>query len=185
MNQSPNAKPPPEVEVDVEGYRPSLPDWGVYLYWPEDGEACIHPEDVEVAKQLIPSRRVLLRNKWDGEFYWLEYGDRCIRVRPTMWVAVPAIDLHVNQQVEVLSHHGENDPGVFRIHEILFAVEQGKIEYFIKRGDLPLERSFDRADLRPIHVRHHLRVGYFQHEQPKSDPPEDLERLDVGPLLDD
>lgn len=181
MNQTPNAKPPPEAE----GYRPSLPDWGVYLHWPDGGEACIHEEDLEAVKQLIPSRRVLLRNRWDGEFYWLEYGDLCIRVRPSMWVAVPAIDLRVNQQVEVLSHHGANDPGVFRIHEILFAPDQGRIEYFLRRGELPLERSFDRSDLRPIHVKHHLRVGYFQHERPKADPPEGLERLDVGPLLED
>ena len=181
MNQNPNTEPP----LEAEGYRPSLPDWGVYLHWPEGGEACIHADDVEMAKQLIPSRRVLLRKKWDGEFYWLEYGELRIRVRPSMWVSVPNIDLHINQQIEVLSHHGENDAGVFRIHEILYSAEEAKVEYFLKRGEMPLERGFDRSDLRPIHVRHHLRVGYFQHERPKSDPPEDLEKLDVGPLLED
>lgn len=164
-------------------YRPDLPDWGVYLRWPEAGENWIHDEDRQTALALLPGRRVFRRSQWDGEYYWLHYGQTTIRVKPTMWVSVPSVDLEVGNQVEVLSLHGQNDPGVFFLSEILYSPRTGEIEFYVKRADVQIPRSFSRDDLRPIHVRHHLRTAYYQHAVPKSNLPDDLQLLDVGESL--
>lgn len=163
-------------------YRPELPDWGVYLYWPTDGEGWIHPDDIAVAKQLIPSSRVFHRLRWDGEFYHLRYGQLVIRVRPSLWLPVLDNDLEVGQQVEVLSRLHLNDPGIFRIADIRVAAESNVCEYSLHGTLLKLEKRFRREDLRPLHIEYHLRVGYYQHPTPSSQIPADMELLNVGDL---
>ena len=60
---------------------PDMPDCGVYLAWPDDGTQWIHPDDIELATQWIPSNRVLRRHSYDGEYYRLQYGEQKIRVK--------------------------------------------------------------------------------------------------------
>ncbi len=170
---------------DPISYRPELPDWGVYLRWPLDGETWISAEDIAVARQLIPSRRVFKRFHWDGEYYHLSYGDHLVRVRPSLWTRVDQLDLAVGQQVELLHRHGENDPGVFRVHEILLSTCHERFEFYLLRDELVIEKAFTRDDLRPIHVSHNLRAGFYEHELPKSSKDGNSERLDVGDLLGD
>lgn len=165
-------------------YRPELPDFGVYLRWPIEGVDWIHPDDRAVAKGLIPSRKVLRREKWDGEYYWLRYGDQTIRVHPSMWVRVAETDLAVDQQVELLSCHGEHDAGIYRIAEIFFETKSQSIEYVLRRDRLEIPHFFQREDLRPLHVTHKLRDGFYQHAPPKSQLPPGIDLLDVGDLLD-
>ncbi|MFN3191839.1 MAG: hypothetical protein ACE361_15110 [Aureliella sp.] len=166
-------------------YRPDMPDWGAFLRWPEDGEQWICDEDVEVVRQLVPSRRVWRRTDWQDGFYHLCYGETKVRVRPSMWTAAPAIDLEVGQQVEVLSKQGENDPGIFRIREILLTECLTACEYVLQRDEMPLEHVFQRNDLRPIHVRYELRSGYYEHQRPRAQQLESSELLDVGDLESD
>jgi hypothetical protein len=163
-------------------YRPALPDWGVYLRWPGNGEAWIHPQDIGLVRGLVPSRRVFRRSRWDGEFYHLHYGELRFRVRPSMWVRVPNIDLEVGQQVELLSSQQKNDPGIFRIAGILFVPARGEIEYALHGEELTLKRKFSRDDLRPLQVQHQLRAGFYEHPPATSNLPEDIELLDVGKL---
>ena len=164
-------------------YRPRLPDWGVYLRPPECGEEWIHPEDRPVAQALIPSRRILKRRKWDGEHYHLHYGGHRLRVRPTLWLQVPPVDLEVNQMVELLARLGANDAGIYRIADILYVPEAATIEFHLRRDELVIERTFSRDDLRPLEVHYELRSGYYAHPVPASKPPADIELLDVGDLL--
>lgn len=172
----------PDSEATAAGYRPALPDWGVYLRWPSDGDAWIHPEDVDLVQRLIPSRRVFRRSAWDGEFYHLHYGELTFRARPSMWVRVPDTDLEVGQQVELLSRHQENDPGIFRIAGIFFVPASSEVEYALLNDELTLKRRFSRADVKPLQVKHNLRVGYYEHPPVTSDIPEDVDFLDVGRL---
>lgn len=172
----------PESKPAEDSYRPELPDWGVYLRWPNDGEAWIHPEDVGLVRRLIPSRRVFCRTAWDGEFYHLHYGELNFRVRPSMWVRVPDIDLEVGQQVELLSRHRQNDPGIFRIAGIFFVPTTGEVEYALQNDELTLNRRFCRIDLKPLRVTHELRPGNYEHPPVTSNIPDDVELLDVGRL---
>lgn len=171
---------PPHNDVS---YRPDLPDWGVYFRWPDNGDEWICDADLKHAERLLPSLRVFKRDEWDGEFYHLRYGEITIRVRPSMWTSVPSVDIGVGQQVELLERHGENDPGIFRIHDIWYSLTKQECEFTLGRNDMPLAKRFSRKDLRPIFVQHHLRSGFYEHAQPKSNLPNDLERLDVGDLL--
>ena len=34
------------------------PKYGHYPWWPEDGDQWVHPEDIELARSMIPSPRV-------------------------------------------------------------------------------------------------------------------------------
>lgn len=172
-------------EPDGAVYRPDMPDWGAYLRWPDDGDSWICDQDIEMAKELLPSPRVFRRDHWDGEFYHLRYGQLILRVRPTMWTKVPPIDLSVDQQVEVLGRHGENDPGIFRVREIFYSATTQRCEFILGRRDLTLAKRFVRADLRPTSVKYHLRVDYYKHEKPKLQSSGEADMLDVGDILSD
>lgn len=163
-------------------YRPELPDWGVYLTWPSEGQSWIHPADLSLALRLIPSCRVFHRTRWDHTFYQLHYGELTIRVRPTLWVRVESVDLYVGQQVELLARNGTNDPGIFNIRDILFCPRKQQIEYSLSQRGMTLKRRFAREDLRPLRIVHSLRSGFFQHLPQTSNFPPDLELLDVGEL---
>ena len=163
-------------------YRPELPDWGVYLSWPTDGQSWIHAADLSLAVRLIPSRRVFHRTRWDRTFYQLHYGDWSIRVRPTMWIRVDAVDLQVGQQVELLSREGANDPGIFTIRDVLYCPRKRVVEFALSQRGMTLPRMYAREDLRPLRVMHKLRSGFFQHAPQRSSLPPDLELLNVGNL---
>jgi hypothetical protein len=175
----PNADP-----ITGTSYRPELPDWGVYLTWPTDGQSWVHPADLSLALRLIPSRRVFQRTHWDRTFYQLRYGELSIRVRPTLWVQVAAVDLQVGQQVELLARNGTNDPGIFTIHDILFCPRKQAIEFSLTQRGMVLLRVVSREDLRPLRVVHQLRSGFFQHLPQTFKFPPDLELLNVGELTD-
>lgn len=164
---------------------PELPDWGVYSRWPMPGHSWIHAQDISLAIQLIPSGRVFKRSYWDRTFYLLHYGKARFRVRPTMWQPVEQVDLEVNQQVELLSCFGRNDPGIYRIAEILYSPRSQRIEFRVRRGSMELPESYLREDLRPLQVTRKLSPDLYNHPLPKAHFPTDLEFLNVGSLFDE
>ena len=182
----PPLPPIPAIASDAavsHALRPDLPDWGAYMRPPEDGVAWIHPQDIEIAQALIPSARVFRRSQWDGEHYWLHYGEITLRVRPTLWILTPPVDLDVGEQVELLSRYGANDAGIYHIADILFNARQNQIEFHLRRDDLVIGRPFVREDLRQLHEQHELRAGFYRHELPKAVLPDNIDLLDVGDLL--
>ena len=166
----------------VISYRPELPDYGAYLKWPTPGEDWIHPEDRQQASELAPNRRIFRRHKWDGEYYWLQYGETSFRVKPTMWLPVPPIDVLVGEQVEVLQSKGDHDPGIFRVVEVLFNPQSRQVEYFLRRGEMKLATPFARSALRPIKITHKLRQTNFDFPAPKARTPVGVSLLNVGEL---
>ncbi len=175
-------QPPTDDPILETSFRPELPDWGVYLNWPAEGQSWIHPADVSLALRLIPSHRVFHRTRWDRTFYQLHYGELTIRVRPTLWVRVESLDLQVGQQVELLAQNGENDPGIFTVRDILFCPRKQEIEFSMSQRGMTLHKRFSRANLRPLRVVHSLRSGFYQHLPQTSNFPPDLELLNVGEL---
>ncbi len=172
----------PESVGEVS-YRPDLPDWGCYLSWPDKDEEWIFVDDRPKAQQLIPSRRVFRRERWDGSYYWLYYGLWSVRVQPTMWVPCPNCDLEVGEQVELLQMSGENDAGIFHIREITLSKTGDACDFWLRRGEMPIAKSFPRSHLRPLKQKYRLKAGFFEHTAPTASLPKDCEMLDVGNLL--
>ena len=126
---------------------PQMPDCGVYLVWPQDGQEWIHPDDVALVEAWIPSTRVFRRHSFDGEYYRLQYGEQTVRVMPTMWRHVEDEGFSVGDQVEILSHFQENEPGLGMIKEMRFEKSSNRILYSVDSREMPLPRSFVAADL--------------------------------------
>jgi hypothetical protein len=172
---------PPEETV----YRPDMPDFGVYALWPEPGDNWYHPDDTAIIAELVPSNKVLMRTHYDGTYYHLRYGAKVVRVRPTMWQSVAPIDLEIGQPVEILPRYGRNDPGIGFIVDILHNLNQCHTQYFVRRSEMKIPSAFERDDLRPLEIKHQLRVGFYQHALPKSDHSLAADFLNVGSLTDD
>jgi len=136
---------------------PVMPDCGVYLNWPEEGSAWIHPEDLELASKWIPSSRVFRRRSYDGQYYQLFYGEWTIRVKPTMWLRLPGEGFEVGDQVEVLSHFLEKEACVGRVSEIRYDKVQNRILYTIESREMLLSRPFVATDLVPLTRKPHLK----------------------------
>ncbi len=168
--------------MKTESYRPDLPDWIMIARWPSPGHAWIHPHDISIATQLLPSRRVFQRVRFDSLFYHLRYGDVTIRVRPCMCQAMPTCDIHVGDQVEILSQLGQYDPGIASVDEV-FGNERGdSILFLIRKSGMRLPQYFTREQLRHLSPRYQLRVGYYQHPPARFIPPANLELLHVADL---
>ena len=93
-------------DVRIEERLSVLPKHGFCL-WPEDGEDWIHPNDLEVARSLIPSKRVfrkedcfdpILKNLGYVEY---SYGDRSFRGLPTLWYEVSSNGYELGDSVEL------------------------------------------------------------------------------------
>jgi len=136
---------------------PQMPDCGVYLVWPCEGQEWIHPDDIEHVNKWIPSSRVFRRHSFDGEYYRLQYGEQSVRVKPTMWRRVDDEGFSVGDRVEVLSHFQENEPCLGVIAEIRFDKSRNHILYSIESRELPLPRPFVASDLVQLSKRPQLR----------------------------
>ena len=136
---------------------PELPDWGVYFHWPEEGTDWIHPEDVELAQAWIPSNRVFFRHGFDGTYYHLKYGEKSLRVKPTLWTRIACEDFHIGDAIEVRNYNMERDPIVATIIEKRFEVETQRIGYNLVHRELPVDRVYHAEELKSLHPRVVLR----------------------------
>ncbi|MEM8865047.1 MAG: hypothetical protein AAGF31_05820 [Planctomycetota bacterium] len=94
------------------------PRYGHYPWWPEDGDAWLHPEDVQLARRTIPSPRIWRRDGKQGVFAILSYGADRLRVKPRLWQETPAPAFEMGDLVEVLPHGMQNDPVTGRICQV-------------------------------------------------------------------
>jgi hypothetical protein len=126
------------------------PKYGTYPWWPEDGDAWLHPEDVPLARAMIPSERVFRRDGNEGPYVVMHYGDVRLRVRRTLWLAVPGEGYDVGDWVEVMSKGSKNEFRTGRIREMLWHAKSQSIRYQIEQAGLPIEMLFAADDLRPV-----------------------------------
>ncbi|MCH2181635.1 MAG: hypothetical protein MK108_06475 [Mariniblastus sp.] len=155
--------PPTANPVRDQGFllkRPSppLPDlrrpprYGVYLWWPEEGFDWVHPDDVELAFALIPSKRVFCRQDDEAPYSLLRYGKQSIRVKPTMWYEVESEGYELDDLVEVKSKMGKLKPMVATIADIFWNRHDRKIDYFLHSAGRRLERAYRGDDLQMVPV---------------------------------
>jgi hypothetical protein len=126
------------------------PKYGYYPWWPEDGDAWIHPEDAAAARSLIPSERIFRRDGTTGPFVVLHYGDVTLRVRPTLWQEVEPEGFEVGDWVEVLTRGLTNEPRIGRIAQMLWDEHAEAIRYQLVENGQPIATRYARNDLRHV-----------------------------------
>lgn len=132
---------------------PELPDCGVYLTWPQDGVEWIHPDDIQLAEELIPSGRVFRRVSFDGIYYRLEYGNKVLRVKPTMWSKVHDQGFWIGDQVEIKGDFLTNEPSIAVITEASYDASTGTIVYTLVQRDMMLDKNYHADELRCLTKR--------------------------------
>lgn len=140
----PDELPPlPPIKTD--------PKHGYYPWWPEDGDDWVHPEDVALARSLIPSPRVWRRDGTAGDFVVMHYGDLRLRVRRTLWKEVRHEGFELGDWVEVRPRGLTNEPHTGQVREMHWDDHEGVLRYQLTLADgTPLERWFEAIDLKPI-----------------------------------
>ncbi len=126
------------------------PRYGHFPRWPEDGDHWVHPEDVSLARQLIPSPRIWRRDGQHGIFAILHYGTIRLRVLPRMWLQTPRPAHEIGHWVEVRPRGMQNDPHTGRVRHLLWDDHTRQIHYQLEVAQHPLETRYTAADLKPI-----------------------------------
>lgn len=126
------------------------PKYGYYPWWPEDGNEWLHPEDVELAREMIPSARVFRRDGEQGPFVVLHYGDVRLRVKRTLWQEVTNEGFEIGNWVEVLSRGFRNTPRTGTIREMIWDQYDRCLKYQITENDLPIAKEYSAEDLRHV-----------------------------------
>jgi hypothetical protein len=126
------------------------PKYGYYPWWPKNGNDWLHPEDVELARQLIPSPRVFRRDGEQGPFLILQYGDLRLRVKRTLWQEVASEGFEIGDWVEVLSRGQRNTPRTGIIREMHYRANDRCLMYQILENDQPIPKLYRGEDLRHV-----------------------------------
>ncbi len=135
----------PETPQTTALKRP--PAYGVFRWWPEDGDSWIFPADVALVKSLIPGERVFRRVDAPDNWLQMEYGEIRFRVRSAIWLEVPYEGLDIGDAVEVKSRMGAAEPFLGKIRDMLWNHKQQRIDYFLDRIDSAKVRAYSADEL--------------------------------------
>ena len=133
---------PPPLKTD--------PKFGYFPRWPEDGNDWLHPDDVALARTLIPSSRIFRRDGTGGEYQFLHYGDIHLRARPALWQEVSHEGFDIGDWVEVKSRGMRNEPRTGVIREVLWNETTRAIAYQITENGVPIADLYAREDLQRV-----------------------------------
>lgn len=134
----------PEISVNIE------PRYGYYPWWPEDGNEWLHPEDVDLARSMIPSQRVFRREGEQGPFVLLTYGEVRLRVKRTLWQEVDGEGFELGDWVEVLSRCRQNEPRTGTIREMVWDERARALRYQILDSGKPIANFYSAEDIRHV-----------------------------------
>jgi hypothetical protein len=126
------------------------PKYGYFPWWPEDGDDWVHPEDVALARAMIPSERVFCRDGNDGDHVLMHYGDTVLRVRRTMWQEVEPEGLAIGDWIEVRTRGMRNEPRTGVIREMLWDERGRAMRYQISENGKSVEQFYTRDDLQRV-----------------------------------
>ena len=126
------------------------PKYGTYPWWPENGNEWVHPEDVELARQMIPSPRVFRRDGEQEPFVVLHYGDVRLRVMRTLWQEVAWEGYEIGDWVEVLSRGYRNTPRTAVIKEITWDSNARALRYQVEENEQLVPNFYEADDLRHV-----------------------------------
>ncbi|MBI2825104.1 MAG: hypothetical protein HYX69_10500 [Planctomycetia bacterium] len=125
-------------------------DYRIYPWWPQNGNAWVHPDDVKLARRLIPSSRMFRSEGREGSYLVLGYGPYRIRVRPALRQLVRGDGFNVGDQVEVCSHRGRNRAMIATIREMRYDNRKRAVRYSLRVRGKPVARTYTAGDLRKI-----------------------------------
>ena len=145
------------------------PTYGIYRWWPEDGEDWIHPFDVGIVRQMIPGLRVFKREDLDDEWLQVSYGDIKFRVKSTIWFQVAYEGFDVGDYVEIKSRMKQAEPFIGRIKEMVWNQRYARIEYYLYRSDRIQVKAYHAEDLSPAAAIDKLERDDSEH-QPYNRP---------------
>lgn len=117
------------------------PKYGYYPWWPENGNDWVYPEDVELARRLIPSPRVWRRDGAAGELIVLTYGELTLRVRRSLWRELRWEGFDLGDMVEVRTRGMQNEHRTGAICEMLWDEHAGRIFYQLHSPDEEIENA--------------------------------------------
>ena len=125
-------------------------EYGVFARWPQDGNAWIHPDDVRVARRILPGDRIFRRERTGDDYFLLHYGRIVLRIKPAMWQTVRTDGLEIGDRVEVLSRLSQNRPIIATIRDMRWDAAARCIRYYLRRSGKKIARSYEFADLRRL-----------------------------------
>jgi hypothetical protein len=137
------------------------PTYGVFRWWPENGESWIHPFDIGIVRRLVPGTRVFRREDLDEKWLLVAYGNIRFRVRSTIWYEVEFEGFNIGDYVEVKSRMGKADPFVGYVRHMNWNHRYKRIEYTLDRSDITQVRAYVAEDLTivdPIQPGEELRI---------------------------
>jgi hypothetical protein len=126
------------------------PKYGYFPWWPEDGDAWVHPEDVATARAMIPSARVFCRDGTAGELVVMRYGDIAIRVRRTLWQEVEPPTFNIGDWVEVRTRGMQNEARTGVVREMVWDERDQAVRYQIHENGRPIEQLYAEDDLQRV-----------------------------------
>ncbi len=133
---------PPPLKTD--------PKYGCFLRWPQDGNDWLHPDDVALVRDLLPSDRIFRREGHDGEYHRFHYGDIMFRARLALWQEVVHEGFEIGNWVEVLSRGMRNEPRTGIIREMRWDENGSAIRYQISANNKPIPDFYSRDDLEHV-----------------------------------
>ena len=126
------------------------PKYGHYPWWPQDGDDWLHPEDVCLARSMLPGPRIFRREGTQGSYVVMSYGDIRLRVERTLWLEVAWEGFDIGDWVEVLARGHRNTPRTGTIREMLWDDHDRCICYQLLENDQPLAKRYMAEDLRHV-----------------------------------
>jgi hypothetical protein len=150
MSRKTSPRGQPEAATGAIAPLKSDPKYGFYPWWPEDGDGWVHPEDVKLARSLIPSPRIFKRDGERGEYVIIHYGPLKLRVKRTLWREAPWEGFDMGDMVEVMSRAAVNTWRTGTIREMRWNSRWNKIHYYIDEAGQPIPKAYSREDLRHV-----------------------------------
>ena len=154
-----------------------FPKFGCLLLWPEAGTDWIHPDDAKILSSLVPSERIWRKYAFSEPYYFMNYGDIHVRIRPTLWTELASDQLvdnsfEVGEAVEIRTRFGKNAPAIGRVVEKKFRKHLGTIEYTVRSRNYEIPRRFHAADLVSLESKTTISESTFSHPAPRMIEPE-------------
>ena len=131
------------------------PRLGVCLWWPAEASSWIHPEDMEIAKRLIPGNRIFKRQDClhyaDRKLGYslITYGSEQLRVLPAIWLPVQFEGFEIGDLVEIKSRLGRRRPAIGTIRDILWNRLSQRVHYFVDARTIQSKTPLHADDLQP------------------------------------
>ncbi len=164
------------------------PVYGVFRWWPQEGESWIHPFDIGIVRQLVPGSRVFRREDLDEQWLSVTYGKVRFRIQSTIWYEVDYEGFDVGDFVEIKSRMGQADPCVGRIRDMFWNHQARLIEYYLDRTDVAQVRpclAGDMTAIEPVDPAQRFTgestlrdSDWFQRELPRPEGPDEFGSFD-------